>query len=86
MKSLLAGIVLVGLMAASFPGWAQDSQDSMSPEIDICALASGKNFAPPFRFCAHEVHTLAEPRVIGIPLQSSIEIRPAFPNGGAMLT
>ena len=68
MKSLLAGIVLVGLMAASFPGWAQDSQDSMSPGIDICALASGKNFAPPFRFCAHEVHTLAEPRVIGIPL------------------
>ena len=46
MKSLLAGIVLVGLMAASFPGWAQDSQDSMSPEIDISALPSGKNFAP----------------------------------------
>ncbi len=44
MKSLLAGIVLVGLMAASFPEWAQDS---ISPEIDISALASGRNFAPP---------------------------------------
>jgi hypothetical protein len=35
MKSLLAGIVLVGLMAASFPVWAQDS---ISAEIDISAL------------------------------------------------
>jgi hypothetical protein len=44
MKSLLLGIVLVGPIAASFPVWPQDS---ISPEIDIYPLASGKNFALP---------------------------------------
>lgn len=65
MKSLLAGIVLVGLIAASFPAWPQDS---ISPEIDISPLASGKNFASPCFATAHEDHTLTEPGVIGIPL------------------
>ena len=84
MKSLLAGIVLVGLMAASFPGWAQDSQDSMSPEIDISALPSGKNFAPTVSLLrARSPHARGTPGNRYSASCPRSKFGPAFPNCGA---
>ena len=50
---------------ASFPLWAQDS---MTPEIDISGLASGKNFDPPVSLLRTKSTRSRNPGVTGIPL------------------